>query len=159
MDYVGGTEVTDAVAALAFTRPGDSFAEVNGAPYFDWMEQHPDRWSVFDAAMAAGAQMHDMALDVSLDLECAAGLCDVGGGTGELARTLLDLHPGWSATVYDLPEVVDRAVEHLRLDTIGGDAFASIPDGYSAYLFVNVLHDWGDNDCRTPPLHIRRGSA
>lgn len=75
-------------AVLALTRPGDSFAEVNGAPYFDWMEQHPVRWSVFDAAMAAGAQMHDMALDVSLDLECAAGLCDVGGGTGELARTL-----------------------------------------------------------------------
>ncbi|MEZ5372349.1 MAG: methyltransferase [Microthrixaceae bacterium] len=41
-----------------------------------------------------------------------------------------------------------RAVEHPRLRAVGGDAFESIPDGHDTYLLVNVLHDWGDDDCR-----------
>ena len=69
------------------------------------------------------------------------------GGTGELARVLRDRHSDWNACVLDLPEVIERAVEHPRLVATGDDAFVEVPESYDVYLFVNVLHDWEDEAC------------
>ncbi|MFW2382139.1 MAG: methyltransferase [Acidimicrobiales bacterium] len=146
VDFVAGDEIVRAVAALDCTS-GDGFAATNGEPFFEWMEHHPDRWSTFDDAMAAGARMHALTLDAAIDWNGADSLCDVGGGTGELARVMLDRHPDWRAVVFDLPEVIDRAVEHPRLEAIGGDAFVEVPSGFDVYLLVNVLHDWNDDAC------------
>src|SRR5438552_345415 len=33
-----------------------------------------------------------------------------------------------------------------RLTIVAGDAFASVPGDCDTYLFVNVIHDWGDED-------------
>ncbi len=147
VDFVAGEEILNAVAALDCRDDGDGFAAANGAPFFEWMEGHPDRWSTFDEAMAAGARMHALTLDAAIDWDGATTLCDVGGGTGELARVLLDRHPDWRAVVFDLPAVTARAVEHPRLEAVGGDAFVEVPSGFDVYLMVNVLHDWDDEAC------------
>ena len=148
VDFAGGAEVTAAVTNLSCrTGVGDAFAAVNGSPFFEWMAAHPDRWSTFDRAMAAGARMHAHALAAALDWSDTTTVCDVGGGTGELLATLLDLVPTLTTgTVFDLPAVAGRAVRHPRLLVAAGDAFAAVPAGFDAYLLVNVLHDWGDPD-------------
>lgn len=74
------------------------------------------------------------------------GSVGVGGGTGALIATLLDLVPGSTGTVLDLPAVVERVVHHERSTAVAGDAFESVPSGFDAYLLVNVVHDWGDDD-------------
>lgn len=127
-----------------------SFLDANGAPFFEWMADHPDRWATFDQAMAAGGRMHALGLVAVLDWSPGEQVCDVGGGTGQLLllATLLDLVPGMEGTVLDLPDVVARAVEHPRLTAVGGDAFADVPAGCDTYLLVNVLHDWDDADAR-----------
>jgi hypothetical protein len=147
VDFVAGDEIVKAVAALDCRDDGDGFAVANGEPFFEWMEGHPDRWSTFDEAMAAGARMHALTLDAAIDWDRAKSLCDVGGGTGELARVLLDRHADWRAVVFDLPTVIARAVEHPRLEAVGGDAFVEVPSGFDVYLLVNVLHDWDDDSC------------
>ncbi len=147
VDFVGGSEIVNAVAALDLTGDGDGFASTNGQSFFDWMALHPDRWATFDDAMAAGARMHALTLDAAIDWGETRSLCDVGGGTGELARVLLDRHPDWNAVVLDLPAVIERAVEHPRLEALGGDAFVEVPAGHDVYLLVNVLHDWDDDNC------------
>lgn len=147
VEFAGGEEIVAAVGALSTDEePADAFAAVNGAPFFDWMAQHPDRWSRFDRAMGAGGRMHALTLAAALDWSGDRRVCDVGGGTGELLSTLLDLVPSLEGTLLDLPEVVARAGSHPRLQTIGGDAFAHVPEGFDTYLLVNVLHDWDDAD-------------
>lgn len=146
VDFAGGTEVVAAVGALSVRMETDGFARVNGAPFFEWMAAHPDRWATFDRAMAAGGRMHALTLGAALDWSATRTVCDVGGGTGELLACLLDLFPEMQGTVLDLPEVVRRTVEHPRLSAVGGDAFVEVPSGFDTYLLVNVLHDWNDHD-------------
>jgi SAM-dependent methyltransferase len=149
VDFAGGREVVDAVADLSWAETsGDSFASANGAPFFEWMAQHPQRWATFDRAMAAGGRMHALTLHAGFDWPAGHTVCDVGGGTGDLLAALLDLAPGTSGSVLDLPEVVARAVVHERLTPVAGDAFARVPGGFDSYLLVNVLHDWNDDDAR-----------
>jgi SAM-dependent methyltransferase len=147
VDFAGGEEVVAAVGALsAGSSTTHAFAEVNGAPFFEWMAAHPDRWATFDRAMAAGGRMHALGLAAALDWSTTRSVCDVGGGTGDLLATLLDLEPRLEGTVFDLPDVVARAVVHPRLTAVGGDAFESVPAGFDTYLLVNVIHDWSDDD-------------
>jgi hypothetical protein len=147
VEFAGGQEIVDAVGALSVDEePADGFAVVNGAPFFDWMAQHPDQWATFDRAMGAGGRMHALTLAAALDWSGDRRVCDVGGGTGELISTLLDLKPHLEGTLLDLHQVIARAVPHPRLQTCGGDAFAHVPEGFDTYLLVNVLHDWDDAD-------------
>jgi hypothetical protein len=147
VEFAGGPEVVAAVGAMS-VRQGrsDGFAQVNGAPFFEWMAAHPERWTTFDQAMAAGGRMHALALVAALDWSATRSVCDVGGGTGELLACLLDLLPEVRGTVLDLPDVIGRSVQHPRLATVGGDAFVDVPSGFDTYLLVNVLHDWSDED-------------
>ena len=147
VDFAGGDEIVAAVGALS-VRAGltDAFAEVNGSPFFEWMADHPDRWSIFDRAMGAGGRMHGLTLAGALDWSETSSVCDVGGGTGELLATLVDLVPDLQGTVLDLPDVVRRAPDHPRVKFVAGDAFDRVPDGFDTYLLVNVVHDWNDED-------------
>ncbi len=147
VEFAGEDGVVAAVGAFTVDEdPADGFALVNGAPFFDWMAQHPDQWATFDRAMGAGGRMHALSLAAALDWSGDRRVCDVGGGTGQLISTLLDLETHLEGVLLDLPDVVDRAESHPRLQTCGGDAFAHVPEGSDTYLLVNVLHDWDDAD-------------
>jgi hypothetical protein len=147
VEFAGGEEVVAGVAALtvdAATR--DAFAAANGRPFFAWMAAHPDRGATFDRAMAAGGRLHGLALAAAVDWSGSTRVCDVGGGTGALLDTLVDLVPHLSGTLLDLPDVVARATGHPRVRVVAGDAFVSVPADADTYLLVNVLHDWNDED-------------
>ena len=137
----------------------DAYAQVNGAPFFEWMARHPERWAVFDRAMAAGGRMHALTLAAALDWSSTRTICDVGGGTGELLATLLGLLPDTTGTLVDLPAVIDRSVDHPRLTCVAGDAFESVPPGHDTYLLVNVLHDWSDRDATRLLANVADASA
>jgi SAM-dependent methyltransferase len=145
VDFAGGGEVVNAVTCLSVDG-SDSFAAAHGKAFFDWMAEHPERWGIFDRAMAAGGRMHALTLARVVDWSTTRTVCDVGGGTGDLLAALLDLVPGLEGTVLDLPPVVARAVHHDRLTPLAGNAFAAVPGGFDTYLLVNVLHDWSDGD-------------
>jgi hypothetical protein len=148
VDFAGGSDVLGAVRALGeAVRSGDeAFATANGATFFDWMANHPERGRAFDAAMAAGGRMHGLALAATLDWSGSRKVCDVGGGDGSLLRTLLARQPHLEGVLVDLPEVTARAQPADRLDIKAGDAFEEVPTDCDTYLFVNVIHDWGDDD-------------
>jgi hypothetical protein len=149
VDFAGGTDVGAALARLdvAARRGGDApFVAANGAPFFGWTAEHPDRQAAFDGAMAAGGRMHGLVLAHALDFDDDRVVCDVGGGTGALLSVLVAHHEHLEGVVFDLPHVVARAERRERIRPVGGDAFVEVPAGATTYLLVNVLHDWGDAD-------------
>ncbi len=96
--------------------------------------------------MEAGARMHGLVVAAALDWSSSRAVCDVGGGTGAFLAVLLEEEPHLRGVVLDLPDVIARARPHDRIEFVAGDAFAAIPAGFDTYVFVNVLHDWGDED-------------
>jgi hypothetical protein len=148
VEFMSGEEVLAAISRLevGMREGGDPFAAAVGAPFFDWMEQHPERHATFDAAMAAGGRLHGLVLARSLDWSTSRRVCDIGGGTGTLLATLLAAHPHLDGVLLELPEVVERVPTRPRMTVVGGDAFAEVPAGCDTYLLVNVLHDWPDDD-------------
>ncbi|MEX1162693.1 MAG: methyltransferase, partial [Nitriliruptor sp.] len=146
VEFASGAEVGAAIAALdaGLRSDGDAFATANGAPFFTWMQDHPDRHATFDAAMAAGGRMHGLLLARTLGWDTNRRVCDIGGGDGTLLGVLLARHPHLQGVLLELPEVVARAPTHPRVTPVAGDAFAAVPEGCDTYLFVNVLHDWDD---------------
>ena len=148
VEFMSGEEILAAISQLdvGMHEGGDPFAAAVGAPFFDWMEQHPDRHATFDAAMAAGGRLHGLVLARSLNWSTSQSVCDIGGGTGTLLQTLLDAHPHLGGVLLELPEVVARVPVRERTTVVGGDAFVEVPAGCDTYLLVNVLHDWSDHD-------------
>jgi len=147
--FLAGRDVVAAVGALgdAIRSDGDAFEIANGNTFFDWMTANPGRHQAFDSAMAAGGQMHGLTLSAALDWSNSKRVCDIGGGDGALLRTLLDKQPHLRCVLLDLPEVTARATATEHLEVVGGDAFQQVPSECDTYLFVNVLHDWDDDDC------------
>jgi hypothetical protein len=150
VEFAAGSEVAAAIGALdEGLRPdGDAFAAANGAPFFAWMGEHPDRHGTFDAAMAAGGRMHGLLLARTLDWDRSRRVCDVGGGDGALLGVLVGEHAHLDAVLLELPEVVARVPEHTPVTAVAGDAFVEVPAGCDTYLLVNVLHDWDDDAAR-----------
>jgi hypothetical protein len=148
--FAAQPEVTRSLGALhaGLAKDGDAFLAANEQPFFPWMATHPDAAARFDAAMAAGAQLHGLLLARALDWSDRRRICDIGGGDGTLLATILAHHPHLDAAVLELPEVVARTPVRPGITAIAGDAFDAIPTGFDTYLLVNVVHDWDDRNAQ-----------
>ena len=129
---------------------GVGFEELHGWPFFEWVVSFPNQLRAYQTAMASYAR-HDYAdlADVVV-FNGHAHVLDAGGGTGELAFALLRSCPGLSATVMDMPEVVELAVAPYELKARcrfgAGDLFNPWPVSSNAVILARVLHDWPDVD-------------
>ncbi|KAE9461859.1 hypothetical protein C3L33_06198, partial [Rhododendron williamsianum] len=54
--------------------------------------------------------------------EGSSSLVDLGGGTGLIARIILDAHPHIKCTVFNLPHVIANLPESKNLSYVGGDS-------------------------------------
>jgi ubiquinone/menaquinone biosynthesis C-methylase UbiE len=84
----------------------------------------------------------------AINLGAAARLLDLGGGHGFYSIALAQKYPALSVTLFDLPQVVALAGEHVRKFRLGerinlaaGDFLQDeIGTGYDAVLCANILH-------------------
>jgi SAM-dependent methyltransferase len=124
-----------------------------GAPFFRYMEEHPDRHGIYDSAMTGvhGGETEPM-LD-AYDFSSFRTVVDVGGGNGLALAYILKRHPAIQGTLFDLPAVADRARSGMsrtdvssRIRIEGGDFFSGVPAGADAYILRHIIHDWEDQD-------------
>ncbi len=100
----------------------------------------------FDALMAAQVKANAVEIAERYDWSRMKHVVDVGGGTGELLRTLLAAHSHLSGTLFDLPRVVAAAEPAERLDTVAGSFFDDpLPRG-DAYVLSQILHGFPDDE-------------
>jgi hypothetical protein len=128
-----------------------AFRRVFGRDSFAYLAEHPEEAANFDAAMGDFTSQIATAVAGAYDFSGFRRVVDVGGGNGALLAGILRGHPGLHGTLFDLPQVVERARPRLRdhgladrCETVGGDFFAEVPGGADAYLLKHVIHDWDD---------------
>jgi hypothetical protein len=128
-----------------------AFRQVFGMDSFAYLAKHPDEAAIFDAAMAGSTTQIANAVAAAYDFSGYRRVVDVGGGNGALLIGILRAHPALDGTLFDLPQVVERALPRLRelgfadrCHLVGGDFFVDVPGDADAYLLKHVIHDWED---------------
>jgi predicted O-methyltransferase YrrM len=92
----------------------------------------------------------------SVDLTPYKHMIDVGSGSGTYTIAFLKRAPHMTATLFDLPEVVDLARKRLsdegyldRVKLVGGDYFKDeLPEGHDLVLLSAIIHSNGRSDNR-----------
>lgn len=139
-------------ALLHSVRTGEpAFNHLYGAPFFDYMAEHPESQATFDAAMSAGTEVFLRSMADSYEFSTHSVIVDVGGGNGSISAMILRRHPGVQAVIYDQPQVLEAAERYLsdagvggRCRLVPGDFFSSVPEGGDVYILSNIVHDWDD---------------
>jgi hypothetical protein len=116
--------------------------------FWGHLAQHPEAGAVFNAAMTAKAQAHVPRIVAAGDFSRFGRIADIGGGRGHLLRAVLDAAPQAKGVLFDLPQVVKESagLASPRLILQGGDFFKDALPAADAYLLMEVIHDWGDDE-------------
>jgi hypothetical protein len=117
----------------------------------------PEQQRWFADGMLANAVHGARALLGVVDFSLFRHLLDVGGSAGGYAITIVEANPGLMATIFDVPdletiawETMERAGVGDRVGFVAGSFFdGDLPAGHDVLLLSSILHDWGDEDCRT----------
>ena len=150
-----GAEFHAAWAELLHSvRTGEpGFKKRFGVHFFQYMEEHPERHGIYDAAMTCvhGGETEPM-LD-AYDFSAFRTVADVGGGNGLVLASILRRHPAIQGILFDLPAVADSARSTVsgtgvsdRMRIEGGSFFSGVPAGADAYVLRHIIHDWEDQD-------------
>ncbi|XP_055124365.1 acetylserotonin O-methyltransferase isoform X2 [Symphalangus syndactylus] len=89
----------------------------------------------------------------AFDLSVFPLMCDLGGGSGALAKECVSLYPRCKVTIFDIPEVVQTAKQHFsfqdeeQIDFQEGDFFKDPLPEADLYILARILHDWADGKC------------
>jgi hypothetical protein len=139
-------------------RPAAS--EVFPEGFWAYFAQHPEEGRVFNAAMGAKAQGAVAGILASYDFSGFGRIGDIGGGSGHLLRAILDASPNAEGVLFDLPHVIEEAagVASERLTPQAGDFFQDVLPSCDAYLLMEIIHDWGDEESLAILQAVRRAA-
>ena len=129
-----------------------AFNRVFGMGLWEYYSQHPEQAKIFDESMANFIAAHNAAVLASYPFSAIDTLVDVGGGNGSFIISALQANPRMKGVLFDLPHVAEQARKRIadaglaeRCEIIGGDIFTSVPEGGTAYILSQIVHDWDDD--------------
>jgi hypothetical protein len=148
-------------------RTGTSQAtQTLGGDLFAYYATHPEEGVAFFEGLSGMTAVAGAEAARVIDTRHTRLAVDVGGATGTLLHALMALNPTLRGMVYDVPPVAAAATGaaralglHDRLTAVGGDFFASVPEGADMYLLRYVLHDWDDASCLRILRNCRKAMA
>ena len=133
----------------------DGVTKAYGKNVFDLLAERPEQSETFQRAMTGGSALAAGAVTAAYDFSGIRRLADVGGGYGLLLASILERNPEMHGVLFDRPEVVAQVPESrvaacdCRLTVEAGSFFERVPEGCDAYIMKHIIHDWGDEHCRT----------
>ncbi|KAH0624607.1 hypothetical protein JD844_032256 [Phrynosoma platyrhinos] len=120
---------------------------------FEAMYSSEEGVQSFSNAMDTAWSIYGQEMMSAFDLSCFPAVCDLGGGSGALAKEYISLYPNATVTIFDLPKVVKRAKkqfvtsEECQISFQEGDFLKdSIPEA-DLYILARIFHDWDDDTC------------
>ncbi|HSH58787.1 MAG TPA: methyltransferase [Acidimicrobiales bacterium] len=125
--------------------------DVLGMSLWDYYRHNPEERGAFATAMGYISAVVADEVVAHFDVSGFRRIIDVGGSQGILLARLLEASPHATGVLFDLPEIVAEANQHLRrhgvddrVETVAGDFFSEVPSGGDLYLLKHILHDWDD---------------
>jgi hypothetical protein len=140
-----GEPATDQVA------PGGAWA---------YLTQHPEKNRIFDEAMTGKAHGQIAGILSSYDFSRFQTIADIGGGRGHLLQAVLGAAPDATGVLFDLPQVVEplKSTSSALIKLQGGDFFKDALPVCDAYMIMQVIHDWNDQESLEILTAIRRAA-
>jgi hypothetical protein len=115
---------------------------------FEYLQHNAEAGTAFNDGMSDLARLLANAVLLAYDFSAITSIVDIGGGEGELLRSILAVYPGIMGTVFDLPNELcsSRCSENgmQRFSYRSGNFFESVPENAEAYLLCGVVHDWNN---------------
>jgi hypothetical protein len=111
-----------------------------------YLREHPHESEIFTEAMTAKAHADVSAVLASYDFSGYRRIADIGGGAGHLVTAILETCEDATGVLFELPNVAAGVIPHPRLDVVAGDFFTDPLPACDAYLLMNVIHDYADED-------------
>jgi len=129
---------------------------------FAYFKEHPQETEIFDAGMKSKAESAISPVIAGYDFSTFGTIGDIGGGLGHLLKAILKSSPKSRGVLFDQPHVVERveADEAIgnRLTSQGGDFFRGPLPRCDAYIVMEVLHDWTDEQSQQILQQIRNAA-
>lgn len=129
---------------------------------FAYLRHQPDERAIFDRAMTAKSHADIGCLLGAYDFGAHGTVADVGGGRGHLLQAITERHPNVKALLVELPEVIEAvAMEQTAgaaTQLVSADFFADDLPVADAYVLMEVIHDWDDEDAVRILSNIRRSA-
>jgi hypothetical protein len=149
IEWIGSCESWSSLGHLAeATKTGISGFELAfGGHLFDYLASNQSRMAIFGGSMESFARREVGPILASLDLSKYDHICDVGAGTGLLARTIASRYPSKNVVAFDLPGVrFDNLPGLSNVEVVHGSFFDNALPKTELAILMNVLHDWSDDD-------------
>lgn len=128
-----------------------AFDHVYGTDVWQYRAQHTEDAKMFDEAMANTARIANAAVLGEYSFSGFEKIVDVGGGDGAFLIDILTANPQLKGVLIDLPHVAEKAQRRIgeaglstRCEVVGGDIFASVPQGGDAYVLSRVINSFDD---------------
>ncbi|KAJ7955409.1 putative O-methyltransferase [Quillaja saponaria] len=137
-----------ALSTRALANGMPSFEKAHGEDLWSYGATNLAHTQLFNEAMACNARLMIPAIFEGCGevFDGLGSLVDVGGGNGTAMGLLVKACPWIKGINFDLPHVVSGAPNCDGVEHVGGDMFQSVPKADAAFI-MNVLHDWGDEEC------------
>ena len=149
--------LTELSGSVRTGRPAVQALEPDGL--WAYLRDRPAEAATFARAMEAKACGEIQAVLAAYDFTRFATIADIGGGRGHLVRAVLDAAPTATGLLFDRPEVINNLGDlHRRMTATAGDFFVDALPAADAYILMDVLHDWPDQQC-VDILHTIRRAA
>lgn len=124
-----------------------SFEDIYKKPFFDFLNDNPDKLHAYHKAMYQYAKDDYKTLPDVIDFSKHKSLMDVGGGYGAVLENIKKKNPNLECVLFDLVKVVEN-VTVPNIKKISGSFFDKIPNQSEAIILSRVLHDWNDKKAK-----------
>ncbi len=123
-------------------------AKILPGGFWGYFAEHPEENAIFNAAMTAKAHGQVAGVLAAYNFSGFDTVGDIGGGHGHLLRAVLDVAPKANGVLFDLPHVIQEVagLASKRLSLQAGDFFQDALPSCDAYILMEVIHDWGDEE-------------
>ena len=142
-------------------RTGEPLGEdVVPGGFWGHLAGNPAASRLFDEAMTAKARALVGGAVAAYDFSKFKLIADIGGGRGHLLQAILAACPGSKGVLFDQPHVIDQAsgVASDCLSLRAGDFFRDELPACDAYILMEVIHDWPDEESRAILKAVRRAA-
>src|SRR5262245_37482448 len=150
----------DVFKSLEYTvRTGLSAGEkVVPGGMWNYLAENPEENRIFNEAMVGKAHAQVAGIIRAYDFSGFNSIADIGGGRGHLLQAVLATAPKAKGVLFDQPHVVEQAsgIASDRLRLQAGHFFKDALPVCDAYLIMQVIHDWSDEEAARILRSIRR---